>query len=120
MGRMRIMHGIAGSRLSQIYLTVVAVAIAWNWWEYLAWVKRRDEVEGTYPMLADGPPLLLTAPVSVLLNHLTPVGWSGHGSFTVCVVAGALVNAAALNGLRAWARRRRTRATAGVSGLAQR
>ena len=88
------------------YLGLVAVALAWNWWEYLAWVEREATVHGTYPILADGPPLLLSAPTSLVLLTVMPAGWDGHGVFTGYVVAGALVNVAAFLGIRAVVRRR--------------
>ena len=105
--RMRIMRRLAGSRLSRAYLAVVAVVTLLSWWEHLAWLRRADEVAGTYPILATAPPLILTAPTSLLLEWWTPADRAGQWSFTVSVLAGALVNAAALNGLRTALRRRR-------------
>jgi hypothetical protein len=105
---MRIMRWLVGGRLSRIYLAVVALATALSIWELRRWTERDAEVAGTYPMFATVPPLLLTAPASVLLEWwLMPAAWDGVWLFTVPVLVGALVNVAAVNGIRSWARRRR-------------
>ncbi len=103
---MRIVRWFTGSRLSRIYLAVVAVATAFSVWELRAWVERDAEVAGTYPMFATAPALLLTAPVSLLLEWLLPAGWDGVWIYTGPVLVGALANAAALTGIRAATRRR--------------
>jgi hypothetical protein len=118
---MGMVRWFAGSWFSRIYLSVVAVATAVAVWELLAWVERRAYVEGTFPMFATAPALFLTAPVSLLLEWwLLPADWGGLWSFTGPVLVGALVNIAALKGIRALARRRRPSAgPAAADGISE-
>ncbi len=106
---MWMMRWFAGSRLQQIYLAVVAVATVFAVWELHAWVERQAYVAGTFPMFATAPALFLTAPTSLLLERwsLPAADWGGPWSFTGPVLVGALVNIAALKGIRALAHRRR-------------
>lgn len=108
---MRLVRWFAGSWPSRVYLAVVAVAAALAVWELLAWVERSAYVHGTYPMFATAPALLLTAPTSLLLEWLLPAD-IGLWSWTGPVLVGALVNIAALKGIRALARRWRQHAGA--------
>jgi hypothetical protein len=105
---MTIMRWFVGGRLSRIYLALVAVANSAAGWELLAWVERSAYVAGTYPTFATAPALFLTAPTSLLLESwLLPAEWGGLWSFTGPVLLGALVNIAAVKGMRALGHRRR-------------
>ena len=102
------MRWFVDSRLSRIYLALVAVLTGLSLWELRAWAEQDAYVAGTYPMFATAPPLFLTAPASLLLEWwLLPADWGGLWSFTGPVLVGALVNIAALKGIRALAHRRR-------------
>lgn len=105
---MRIVRWFVGSWPSRIYLAVVGVATAFAVWELLAWVERETYVHGTYPMFATAPALFLTAPTSLLLEWwLLPADWVGLWSWAGPVLLGALLNIAALKGIRALVHRRR-------------
>jgi hypothetical protein len=114
---MKIVRWFAGSPVSRIYLALVAVAIAFAQWEHQAWVERDAVVSGTYPMFATAPAHLLTLPTSWLLEYWL-VGWSnGLWSWTWPVLVGALVNIAAVKGMRALVHRRRRPAGPPAAGL---
>lgn len=99
-----------GSRLSRAYLVLVAVATGWASVSLLT-------SDGEVPNYADVGPTALTLPgstIAVVFDLLPPYDagafwWVWLSSVTV----GALINAAALNGLVALARRLTTRAAVG-------
>ena len=104
---MKIIGWFAGSRLSRMYLALVVVATVWSSVSLLTW-------DGQSPNYADIGPTALTLPGSLIgsLFLLVPVP-DGTDLFWLtwlsAVTVGALLNAAALNGLVALARRLRAR-----------
>ncbi|GAB1642937.1 SCO4225 family membrane protein [Krasilnikovia sp. MM14-A1259] len=100
---MRVVRWFVGSWLSRIYLGAVAVATVWAMLSIGAWDQPDANVAAVFP-------LLMTAPVSLPLLAAVEDWAINDGVFLGCVVVGALVNAAAINGVVALVRRIRARA----------
>ncbi|RZU52788.1 hypothetical protein EV385_4672 [Krasilnikovia cinnamomea] len=113
---MKIVPWFVGSWLSRIYLALVAVVTV----EAVVSILSRDEWDYSkhelVPALLTLPGYLMASSVYDLL--LLPLFGEGHWAlvFGSCVVVGALVNAAALNGVLTLVRRLNARA--GASGSA--
>jgi hypothetical protein len=103
----KIIGWFAGSWLSRIYLALVTVATVWSSVSLLTW-------DGQSPNYADIGPTALTLPGSLIsgLFQLLPVPGDSDLFWLIwlsAVAVGALLNAAALNGLVALARRLRAK-----------
>jgi hypothetical protein len=96
----KIVRWLVGSWLSRIYLITAAAVIVWAMVTYAKWGQPYADVAITCTMLLTGPgswPLLAAAG-----------RWNGNtGVFLGCVVAGALINAVALNAVAAVLRQAR-------------
>jgi hypothetical protein len=97
---MRIVRWFVGSWVSRIYLVAVAVVTVWALVSIATW----DHDDANFSFIY---PIVLTSPVSLVL--LTAVDrWGGEVLAVACVVVGALVNAAAWNGLVVLVKRARS------------
>ncbi len=96
--RMKVLRWFVGSLLSRIYLAVVVVVTVGTPLSVatLGWPDAN---------MAEMRPLLLTMPVSLLIDLSSPEGWASVWFDSACALVGGLVNAAVLNGLLALVRR---------------